>query len=219
MDSGGVVSLANTNYETTVTAFIGYGDGTHNAAYNPAAVDDAPGTTEFFTRNMRNQAQTHQVEIFGTNNFSFSLGFRADASDWDGDGMPNVYEDENGFDSGNANDGSGDDDLDGVSNAGEFIGDTDPSLPSGGTDFPRVSMVQSDGSPGVEVQFPTSADRVYYIYYSNSDLMGPAWVLATSNGLAGTGNIVTWVDDGTLTDPHPAALSNRSYRVDTALPK
>ncbi|HEY8240167.1 MAG TPA: hypothetical protein VIH35_01910, partial [Kiritimatiellia bacterium] len=109
--TGGVFRLANTNYEETVIATVGYGDAGHNAGINAGAVDDdASKGVLFNTLNMRNQAQTHQVELVGTNNFSFSLGFRAMASDYDGDGMPNTFESQYSFNPSNTTDAASDGD-------------------------------------------------------------------------------------------------------------
>ena len=90
--------LANTNYEETVIATVGYSDAGHNAGINLTAFDDDPSkSVNFYTVNMRNQAQTQQVEVYGSNSFSFALAFSAVPSDWDGDGIPNSYEDAYGF--------------------------------------------------------------------------------------------------------------------------
>jgi hypothetical protein len=216
--AGGVLTLANTNYETTVLASIGYADAGHNAGLNPAAVDDNPGAgVDFHTVPMRNLAQTHQVEMVGTNSFRFSLGFRAQPSDWDGDGMPNTYEDDEGFDAFNAADGADDDDLDGVPNADEYVSKTSPT---NALDF--LSAQQLVAQPtGIVVRFPTKTQREYFIWYENSSLLNPDWTLATSNGLAGTGGVYEWLDDGTVTVPAPLhhSITSRFYRISVDLPE
>jgi hypothetical protein len=216
----GTMWLANTSYVETVQAVVGYGDAGHDTSFNLAAVDDNPGAgVNFYTLNMRNQAQTHQVEVFGTESFSFSLGFRAELSDWDGDGMPNVYEDQMGFDPLAAADGEEDEDGDGVSNSDEFIAGTDPRVATGADDYPQVDGFGAPDPSGLELRIPTKPQRWYYVYYSDREISDANWALATSNHIDGTGSVETWLDDGTETDPHPFEGTNRTYRIDVTLPR
>jgi hypothetical protein len=211
----GVASLANTNYRTTVEAFIGASDAGHNAGINTAAVDDNPGEgVEFYTLNMRNQAQTHQVELVGTNSFSFALGFRAYPSDWDGDGMPNVWLAQHGGTNA-LGDAANDPDGDGVLNWQEYIAGTSPT---NGMDFLYTGTA---GQPetGFELHFPTRSRRNYFIWYNDASLCSPSWMPATTNPISGTGSTNIWTDDGTLTDPDPALVTNRFYRIEVALPE
>ncbi len=55
--------------------YVRLNDGTHNATYSSAATDGATGVT-LTTVNMRNQAQTQQVEIYGGTSMKFALGFQ-----------------------------------------------------------------------------------------------------------------------------------------------
>jgi glycosidase len=213
-EGGGLLRLTDANYEVTVEASVGYADGGHTAGFNPAAVDDNPGAgIEFDTVNMRNQAQTHQVEIVGTNSFSFSLGFRAFPTDGDGDGIPNTVEDDLGLDSSDPSDGSDDADLDGVANADEYVAGTDLFDVS---DYLRAT--QTGVATGIVVRFPTSTQREYFIWYANAGLAGPPWIQATTGGIPGTGLTYEWLDDGSLTAPHPFAVTNRFYRIEVDLP-
>lgn len=208
--SGGVLSVSDTNYATTVQAYIGYG----GVGLNTNAVDDNPGQgVNFHTLNMRNQAQTHQVELVGTNSFSFTLGFRAFPSDWDSDGLPNVFEDANGLNSTNNADGGLDNDGDRMRNAWEYIAGTSISNSS---DFFAASQTGS-ATNGIIVRFPTKTGREYFIWYDNAGLLNPSWVLTTSNPIPGTGSVVTWLDDGTLTAPHPFQVTNRTYSIEVRL--
>lgn len=213
-NAGGIVSVLNTNYGTTVSAFVQYNGDGHNTGYNPLATDEND-SAPFFTYTMRNQAQTHQVELLGTNNFSFALGFQARPSDWDGDGIPNVYEDGLAFlDSANPADGTADEDTDFVSNADEYIMGTDPDDVE---DYLRAT--QHRASPtGIVVRFPTVMNREYFIKYGSS-LINPNWSAANTNGIPGTGGVVEWIDDGTLTSPAPQDATNRNYRIDVSLPQ
>lgn len=215
-NGGQALSLVNTSYDFTVAASIGYSDAGHNAGYVASATDDNPSAgVNFYTINMRNQAQTHQVEIVGTNNFSFSLGFRATASDWDGDGIPNTYEDGFGFlNSTNIADGTADQDGDGANNFAEYIAKTQPN---NGTDYFHVT--QAGATNGIVVRFPSQTQRDYFIWYANDTLLNAAWTLTSSNPITGTGGIVEWLDNGSQTAPIPSLTTNRFYRVQVDLPK
>jgi len=220
-DSGGVVSLVNTTYAETVSAFIGYSDAGHsNLFWNAAAVDDDPGSgVNFFTVKMRNQAQTHQVEMESTGTaFTFSLGFKAVQSDWDGDGIPNLVEDDTpGLDSSDGNDGEGDLDGDGITNTDEFRAGTGINDPA---DFPQVGTLEVMNNPGILIVFPTEEQRDYFVYYTDDPLAdNPVWLLATTNPIPGNGGITNWLDDGSATDPHPFDRLKRNYLIAVDLPE
>lgn len=213
----GVLRLANTSYHFTVNAEIGYSNAGHNASYNPAAEDHPQRGTQVFTRNMRNQAQTHQVELFGSGSFSFSIGLRAFKSDWDGDGIPNLIEDQYSFlDPANPSDAPNDQDGDGVSNFQEWIMNT---APNNSADFLRWNAMAPTNTGGIVVQFPSKTQREYFIWYANSGPLNATWLQATTNAIPGTGGTVTWVDNGTLTSPHPSATTNRTYQIRVGLPQ
>ncbi len=215
--NAGVLRLANTSYTFTVKTEIGYGDPGHNASYNPSAVDHPQRGTNVFTRNMRNQAQTHQVELYGSGTFAFSLGLRAFKSDWDGDGIPNVVEDLYGFlDPLNPADAPNDEDGDGVSNVDEWIMNTQPNNTA---DFLRWNAMASTNAGGIVVQFPSKTQREYHVWYANSGPLNASWTQATTNAIPGTGGILTWLDDGALTSPHPSASTNRTYQIRVQLPR
>lgn len=210
--NAGVLQLANTNYSTTVAAQIGLG----TAGFNPAAVDDDPGQgVDFFTIPMRNQAQTHQVELVGTNSFGFSLGFRAFMTDSDGDGIPNVIEEAMGLNPLDPADGAADADGDGVKNADEWVANTSYT---NAADYLRA-VAQTPATNGIYVRFPSRDGREYQIYYQNQSLTVPAWALATSNAIPGTNGITSWLDNGTATTPHPFAATNRFYQIKVGLPQ
>jgi hypothetical protein len=215
-DSDGVLQLANTNYGVTVSARIGYADGAHNAAWQAAAADEDTNKVDFATVPMRNQAQTHQVEIYGTGSFGFSLGFDAQPSDWDGDAMPNTYEDGVAFlDPSDYTDGTNDFDKDGVINSHEWIANTDPDDI---TDYLHVTEAQGV-STGFVVRFPAKPDRVYGISYDNDLVANPGWSNATPDPITvSIPQTYTWIDDGTATDPHPTNTSQRFYDIRVNLP-
>jgi hypothetical protein len=71
----------------------------------------------------------------------------------------------------------------------------------------------------MSVHFATEASREYNIWYTDSGLMNPAWQLATSNAMSGTGGTLEWVDNGTQTAPHPFSATNRMYKIEVRLPQ
>jgi len=80
-------------------------------------------------------------------------------TDSDNDGIPNIIEDQHAFlNPTNASDASLDQDGDGVSNFGEFLGNTDMAT---GTDFPRISMINKDNPAGITVQVDARMNRYY----------------------------------------------------------
>ena len=215
-DSGGIAGLSNTNYSMTVVTSLAYADAGHSAAINLSAIDDDPSkSVEFDTVNMRNQVQTHQLEISGQDSFSFALGFGISESDWDGDGMPNTYEDGFGFlNSTNSTDGAEDEDGDGASNSDEYISGTGPS--NAGDYLHFNQMLNS--STGIVVRFPARVGREYTIHYDNLLTDGTGWSNATPDPISVSvdGDYI-WTDDGTYTDPDPAAVTSRFYKVDVRL--
>ncbi len=212
--SGGIMNLANTSYVMTVKDSVGYSDAGHNAGFNTGAVDDdLSKNVSYNTINMRNQAETQQVEIYGSNTISFALGFQATLSDWDGDGMPNAWEDAEFGNQTNA--GSADNDKDGMQNWEEYIANTDPT---NAADYLKL-VFSSSTSTGVVIRFQTKTARKYFVDYNNQTLSNPSWVLATTNGLNGTGNVYEWLDNGTLTAPNPLTLTSRFYRISVDLPQ
>jgi len=215
-DGGGIATLNNTNYFMTVAASLAYSDAGHSASINLSAVDDDPSKgVEFDTVNMRNQAQTHQLELFGKDSFSFALCFGISESDWDGDGMPNSYEDGFGFlSSSNSTDGAEDEDGDGACNSDEYISGTGPGDAG---DYLHFSQMLTS-STGIVVRFPAKSGREYRIYYDNELAAGAGWSNATPTPISvGSDSVYEWTDDGSYTDPDPAVVTSRFYKVDVRL--
>jgi hypothetical protein len=194
-----------------VRAYLKLGAG---ASHNPSAVDDDPGqSVTFDTLNMRNQAQTTQVEVSGGTGMSFSLGFETGptlSTDLDLDALPDSWEVANNLsptDATGINGGSGDADGDGRSNLEEFITGTNPQ--EGDSYKPIPTKVAA----GFRIEFPTLLDRTYRVFYS--DQLGTWNPLGTL--FEGTGSIVQVTDDGSLTTPHPNTISRRFYKVEVSL--
>ena len=212
----GRVRIENTNYTVTVAAYLDYARDGYTAAYNALARDDDPGVgVTFTTRRMRNLAQTHQIELVGTNAFTFGLGFEAYPSDWTGDGLPNVWVDE--FLAGKTDLTGPDDDPDGdgFTNREEWIAGTDPM---NGARFPFMQdgLVEANG---IRLRFPSEAYRDYHIWYANTTLIQPVWHRATSATIPGTGDLLEWLDNGAQTAPSPADITNRFYKIEVQLPQ
>jgi len=214
-DASGVLSLENTNYNTTVMTTIGYADGSHSASYVSTATDQPASGTEFYTVNLRNQAQTHQVEISGSGTFSFSLGFQAIPSDWNQDGMPNDWSDQYGLGTNVQGGAEQDADGDGVINKDEYVSGTDPNLD---TDYLYVSQTAPTNN-GIRIRFPTENNREYYVWYMDASLVTPDWSNATPQLITGTGGTYEWIDDGANTDPDPQNVTNRFYKIQVQLPQ
>ena len=215
--SGGVMTLANSGGGKTVQVTLGYRDAGHTASFNMQAVDDLPGSNAVFSINMRNQAQTHQAEIFGTNSFAFSLGFSVtggEGTDTDEDGIPDDWEMDKFGDLTTAN-GNTDWDQDGMFDWEEQVADTLPKDPSS---YFKVVNPQAAAGTFV-VRFSTANGRTYYVYYNNSGLMNQSWSNATPSGISGTGSLYEWTDDGPpKTYPHPSTVTSRFYKVRVTQP-
>ncbi|HIE11417.1 MAG TPA: hypothetical protein EYP62_07360 [Kiritimatiellae bacterium] len=217
--TGGVMYLVNTTYYNRAEVSLAYQDGPHAAQFNALATDDDPAKgVDFDTVAMRNQAQTHQVEIFGTGSFSFALGFTVRPADWDGDGMPNSYEDQYAFLSPtNAADAGQDYDGDGVLNVEEYIAGTDPASAA---DF---SCLSGRNAPtGIVIRFQARPRRQYRIWYANDELVEATWSNATPDPITvSVEQTYEWVDDGSTTEPDPndPSLHTRFYRLNTRLPE
>ncbi|NQU41294.1 MAG: hypothetical protein HQ523_15200 [Lentisphaerae bacterium] len=216
-DAGGVLTLSNTNYGTTVSARIGYADAGHSCGWQSSAEDEDTNKVDYATRPMRNQAQTHQAEIFGTGSFAFALGFDAQPSDWDADGMPNTYEDArsaflNPYD---GTDGTNDYDMDGVVNSNEWISNTDPN---DDTDYLHLTGAEGKTN-GFEVRFPAKPQRLYRVAYDDDLVGAPGWSNATPTPITVPApQTYTWTDDGSTTAPHPTNTTHRFYDIRVSLP-
>jgi hypothetical protein len=206
---GSNLSLINNAPDAIVRAYIRATAGT---TYNAAAIDD-DGVTTFDTLNMRNQAQTQQVEFTVTNGASFDLGFETGptlSSSTDGDALPDSWEAANNLHFGDAagvNGDSGNPDQDNFSNLEEFILGLNPRASS--TYSPVVERVPA----GFTLSFPTMPGRFYKVFYTDSLA---AWNPA-SGDLTGTGGSLVWTDDGSMTTPPPTGLTKRFYRVEVRL--
>ncbi|MBS0658101.1 MAG: hypothetical protein JSR82_07630 [Verrucomicrobia bacterium] len=190
------------------------------SSYNAGAVDDEPGSgVNFATVAMRNQAQTQQLELQGTNGMTFTLGFQTGptlSNDSDGDGLPDWWEQQYGLnpnDPNGANGANGVQSADGLTNYQKYVFGLDPRVASGAplTAATRLSATS------VSVNFPTKPDRVYRIEWANS-LTSGTWT-PVGPDYFGNGTSMSYTDDGTETGSPPGPGVRRFYRVRVSLPQ
>ena len=188
-----------------------------SSSYVGSAVDDAPGTTEWDARNMRNQALIEQVELTnleGETSFTLSLTLETDANDSDGDGLPNWWERDQNLD---PDDGTGihgadgNDDGDAFTNLEEYV----LGLDTGVAEFnglPRGTIAPTE-SGGFTVTFPVLADRTYRVWYVD-DLTGTWQPASSAFFVAQDNDAYVFTDDGTTTAPDPNMIDARFYRIE-----
>ncbi|MBK8091343.1 MAG: hypothetical protein IPK32_04955 [Verrucomicrobiaceae bacterium] len=200
-DVGGIVSLTNFAPDAAVRTYLRAISAT---SYNPAAIDDDAALT-FDTLNMRNQAQTQQVEFALTNGATFDLGFETGptlSESTDGDALPDTWEAANGLlntDPTGVNGDNGNADGDRYSNLHEYILGLNPAV------YDNYLPVPSKVAGGFDISFTTIPDRWYRIFAS-ADLVN--WTPITTDQ-AGTGSGITIHD--------PTTLAARFYRVEARL--
>jgi hypothetical protein len=211
--AGGKVSLLNSNSATLATASVNFSDtGSHsNTAYNAAATDD--GGAGVIAVKMRNQAQTHQIELVGTGpSFSFALELTATPAfdpngDDDGDGLPNQWEIDHGLEwqppngAVGANGANGDPDGDGMTNMQEFIAGTHPK---DGASVLRITRVTRSGND-YQITW-TSVPTKNYQVWATSDLSVPFSCVSGCPTIPSAGATTSY------TDPS-AAGSRKFYRI------
>ncbi|MFN7563085.1 MAG: hypothetical protein ACK5TH_14985, partial [Prosthecobacter sp.] len=200
-NTGGIVSLTNFAPDATVRTYLRSITAT---TYNPGAIDDDPVIT-FDTLNMRNQAQTQQVEFALTNGATFDLGFETGVTlseSTDGDSLPDAWEAANNLnntDGTGANGNTGNADGDRYDNLSEFIFGLSP------TQSDNYQPLVIKATSGFDVTFPTIPNRWYRVFASDTLT---SWTPIGTDQL-GTGSPIT-VND-------PTSLTARFYRVEARL--
>lgn len=153
---------------------------------------------------------TYHFRLIATNatgtTYGSDLTFTtAAATDSDGDGMPNDYEIDNGFDPNNSADGPLDTDGDGLTNVQEYRAGTNPRSASS---FLRITAAERGGEDYV-LTFPSVFGKLYRVEFADSP--GGPWSTLQDN-VVGTGAPIP-VNDTEAFDLHP----QRFYHV-TVLP-
>ena len=171
-DDGSRTELQNATFSETVTTAIRYnGEGLSGAKANLDAGEKVTDIFEPDTLPMRNQAQTHQVEVESTaNTFTIALEMFSGNNDSDADGLPDAWENENGLafdDDGTTNPENGpngDPDGDGVNNLNEFLLGLNPGQGDAHT-RPGISL-HSNEDGTFKLSYPIITNRLYRLYWS-----------------------------------------------------
>jgi hypothetical protein len=143
--------------------------GHSNTTWNAAAID---GTNAFTTINMRNQAQTHQIELeSAATAFSFALEMnaleRGPTVDHVGDGVPDAWRalyfpdvDPTGLTTNSVSCAACDPDGDGMNNFGEFTAGTHPRDSNSAL---RIISVTHQAGVGTTVSWTTVPGKKYQL--------------------------------------------------------
>lgn len=212
--NGEVSVIDRTAQARTVRSYLKYGGG-YNALYNNAAAD-RDANSGFDTLNMRNQAQTQQLEVAVTNGQTFAIAFETGPTvsiSTTNDGIPDWWKLQYAL---STTDPTVADQLaasgDGMTNGQKYVLGLDPTV----SHAMGVSVTASKDAQGrFALQFPTLIDRVYQIKFAG-DLAG-TWTAAGA-ALPGTGGVVSWTDDGSATGSPPSSTNRRFYRVSIQYP-
>ena len=173
------------------------------------------GTVGHFTGNflVAHVTRTNLVVVERTADSTWGVPFSKNISvfnpdaDNDGDGMPNGWEDQHGFDPFDPADAQQDADADGQSNLAEYVAGTDPR--DANDRFRAAQIRRAVPGPGIEVDVAARARRVYTLERT-ADLAHPAWSkVARSRAVARDRNL-------TLVDTSPPA-GTAFYRVKVQL--
>ena len=199
------LNLLNNSSDGPVRAFVETAEG---GAINAGATD--VGGADFTTVNMRNQAQTQQVEVEITGSAIVTLGFdQGDNPDADGDGLPDSWENANFGGLGQT--GSGDPDGDGLSNSKEYVLGSNPNDAASG----RPATVRD--ANGFHVTFPTASGRTYTVKYRD-DIASGTWAAVSSLGSNQTNPVGGDGTSKTVTDTDSVNAAKRFYRVEASVP-
>jgi hypothetical protein len=129
-------------------------------------------------------------------------------ADTDFDGMPNSYENAQGFDPNIPDDASTDSDADGASNFSEYLAGTDPKLASS---LLRVTATTRDLAGHAIVSFNAIANKTYRLEF-NTTPGGAGWMMLPITDLTAPATGTQQLNDTT------AAGTNRFYRVRVIFP-
>jgi hypothetical protein len=207
----GRVSLRQLSPRVDATVAINYADAGHsNVTYNAAATDK---TNAWNTVNMRNQAQTQQIELQGgAQNFSFAIEFttieRGPTVDHVGDGIPDWWRaqyfpnvDPAGLTTNSQSAATADPDGDGMTNYGEYIAGTSPVDPSSAL---RILSIVRQTNGNVDVTWSSVAGKRYVVLSSTNLVTTPFLpASATNTEMSAT---------STFTDSSPDGVRN-FYKV------
>jgi hypothetical protein len=206
------INVANVSNTGTVRASVQVSSDASNPG-NSSSINitatDTGGLSAFSTINMRNQAQTQQVEValVGDGPHTVTLGFDQgiDNPDTDSDGLPDDWESTNFGNLGQL--ANGDPDNDRLTNLQEYTVGSNPNSASSGMPIVEVSGTTASG---FTITFPTVAGRTYQVLGAES-LTSASWTNIGSS-IPGDGT------QKSVTDPLPSAPSCKFYKVQISSP-
>ena len=156
--NGEVSVIDSTSQPRIVRAYIKYGSG-YNAVYNGAAVD-RDSNSGFDTINMRNQAQTQQLEVSVANGQTFAIAFETGQTvsiSTANDGIPDWWKQKYGLSITDPTLAGASPMGDGLTNLQKYIFGLDPTIASNGQ--PHTSVAPAVG--GFVFSFSTVSGRNY----------------------------------------------------------
>ena len=217
-DNGSRVLVSNNLALDSARAAVHY----TNATFNAAATDKAAPTFMPDTVEMRNQAQTEQIEL-ESNSTNFTLELGAEDGDGDGDGLPDDWEDANGLDSNDdgtinpENGPAGGPDGDNIDNITEYRAGLNPQIADAHLFSSITVIVNADRS--MTLDFPILSDRRYRLWYSDNLLnwqqLGPD---IDTTGQAPDPHRQINDTGAPITGSHPSGEPRRFYRMEIILP-
>ena len=183
LHEGGVMTLEHARpNDVVVAARLAYGDG-YSTGFNVGAGDDDPGQdVTFSTVRMRNQAQTHQVEVVGTNNFSFAIGFEVSGAEQHTDGVPHTWLEQYYPDPATVDvQGMASNQVNTIREA--YIAGISPVDPNA---FFRLDEVEMTSEDGVVLRWSSVSDRMYHIRRSDDLMSGTEGFVGIATNLPAT---------------------------------
>ena len=179
-----------------------------NSLINTNAND--AGGANFTTVNLRNQAQTQQVEVQVTGNATLIFGFdqgtdlTAPPADSDGDGIPDWWENQYNLGDLASMDATTDGDKDGLLDLDEFILGSNPNDPASGRPAPVLTNVPGSG---FTVSFQTMTGRTYQVVGSDDlTLPSTSWPIIGAP-VQGDGTVKS------VTDSSATASTRKFYKI------
>ena len=187
-----------------------------NVSFQTSSTDVPDGET-FTTVNMRNQAQTHQVELEGVGEFAFTMSFSLETGPWydtDGDGLPDWWEEEH-FGGPVAVDDPQELAANGVNTVMQaFIAGLDPTDANARFATPMPEPQTGGTQNGVLLRLPFAIQgRRYTIWYTD-DLMDPDWFIAAAIEAADPEEETVWLDQGDQNRDNPLDVGKRFFHIE-----
>jgi hypothetical protein len=127
-----------------------------------------------------------------------------EVSDTDGDGLPDVWEVQYGFDPKNPADAALDADNDGFTNLQEYLAGTNPKDPASKV---TLTVVSVSGTTGAELSFPTVPGKSYSVQHRNNLLPSTIWEKLMST--------IAVANETTVQDTNAIGKAARFYRLVT----